>query len=1084
MTKTPHRTALITCAAQNAALACARSLHRAGWHVTLVDHDVQAKAFFSKACAHKHVVRRSPATHPDDYAREILDFLRETKIEVVVPVTDAAIFALLPYADELGKLAAVPWPSPDALRAAADKDATFRQAAELGFAIPGTWPVDNADALPGDLRYPLVIKPRSSMVEGRKVAVTYAADEASLRETLNDMPAGAFPVLLQERIVGPGEGYFGVWRQGEPVVECAHRRIREMPPSGGVSTLREAIALPDDMRDKARALLKKWKWHGPVMVEFKRGDDGRPYLMEVNGRLWGSLQLAVDAGVDVPLASVLVALDETVPPMPYCPGVHTRWLLGDFDATLTRTLKSESALHMPPDARSRGAWLRDFLLDFFRPGVKSEVFRCRDAGPFKAELRAWIANKWRMVKRRLGKGEVVTVAVHMHSTISYDGELSIAEIGDLMRKRGVQVCLLAEHDHKLTDDDVRCMVEQCAAASDESCLIVPGLEYEIPGGHHLIGYGVAELLDTSDPQKLCEAIRARGGLAVLAHPHKGVWQELPELPAALDGVEVWNTGHDGPHVPNAKRLRLLHEARKRNGDLPAYQGIDFHRLSNLRSARTFLRLTELSRAAVFEALRERHYRFGNRFVRLSSRGAGVAATALFDMSNRLIALLRKVKDRIKKPFRIRCWEYMGCDRADCPAHTKPEGDWMCWRVVGSFSGDEPPPCPGNFTDCRECDYYRMRTGLGQRRRRILHLIETGNPGGAEHMMLGLIKGLDRARYTSRVVLIKKGWLSEKVREANLGLSIMPLGSKDWRFVLRLARLVRRCEFDLLHSHEFTMNVYSFIAAVLSRRPSVATVHGNLSYLMARFRRRFAYQALARLRGPMIVVSEEMREQVAKNFGLPHRHLKVIPNGVVVPESMPTKKQLRDYRKAMNLPLDAFLIAVIGSLYPVKGQINLIEAMPTILDKHPKAHLAVIGRGKMREKLEQRVAELGIKKSVTFTGFREDAREALPAFDLIVVPSRYEGLSLLVIEAMASARPIVATHVGGNPEAIVNGESGLLVPPDDLPALADACLHLIGDEAFARQMGEAAQKRVRERFTREHMVSAYDELYRQLMERTK
>jgi glycosyltransferase involved in cell wall biosynthesis/predicted ATP-grasp superfamily ATP-dependent carboligase len=1076
-----RRAVLITCAAQNAALASARSLHRAGFHVTLADHEPRAKSFFSTACDEKLVLADAPGEQPERFAAAILEMLRRCRIDVLLPVTDAAIFALLPYRADLEKLTTVVWASPEALVAAADKEATMRRASEFGLPAPRTTYLQADDPTPPELRFPVVVKPRRSIVQGRKYPVAYADDEAALRAVLRGWPAGALPALVQERIVGPGQGYFAVWRHGEPVVEYAHRRLRETPPSGGVSTLREAIALPDDLRDYARRLLSAWRWHGPVMVEFKRGADGRPYLMEVNGRLWGSLQLAIDAGVDIPLAAVLVALGEPVPPMQARPGVRTRWEIGDLDATLVRLLKRDAALDLPPGAPSRARWLADFLLDFVRPGVRQEVWRWRDRGPFLADVRQWLV-KWNLGRRVLTHRRGALAVAHVHSTLSHDGEMTIADLASLLRREGVKICCLTEHAPDLDEAAVARMIAECARVSDDRFLMAPGLEFEFGPDCHLLG--VTTLLPEPDPIALCRAIHAAGGVAVLAHPRPGWLRERPELARELDGFEVWNTSHHGTYLPSATLLGELRALNRAGANLRAMHGVDLHRSINLKRARLFLRVAHFDWPAVRRALLDRAYSFGHAAVRVTPGGVGVVGRAIYHAGRGVIGLFRPLWKRLQAIGRVPCWEFVECDCADCPARRTPDGGLICWRTVGTFSRSDLRR-RGRDCDCTQCDYYRYRTGQGARRLRVMHLIETGNPGGAEQMMLSLIRGLDPARHTSQVVLLKPGWLEQKTREQGVSVIILPLARRfDWRFVLTLSRLVRRRGIDVLHSHEFAMNVYSSLVGLLTRRATVATVHGNLSYLQAHFRRRQAYRLIARLAGPMVVVSEEMKGQIAQRFDIAPAHLAVIPNGVAAPAQLPAPDEIRAARQKLNLPADAFLLAVIGSLYPVKGQMTLIEAMPALVAANPRAHLAVIGRGEMRAALEQRVAALGLTEHVTFTGYLDNVREHLAIFDLIVVPSRYEGLSLLVLEAMAVARPVIATHVGGNPEAIIDGESGLLVPPDDPPALGAACLRVMQDADFAARLGAAAQQRVRERFTLQHMVTAYEELYRRQVERRR
>jgi predicted ATP-grasp superfamily ATP-dependent carboligase len=164
------------------------------------------------------------------------------------------------------------------------------------------------------------------------------------------------PSLIQRRVIGEGQGLFVLMQEGTPLGMFAHRRVRERPPSGGVSVLRESIALPKSMVEATLKLLQGVKWHGVAMVEFKvDAATQRPVLMEINGRFWGSLQLAVDAGVNFPLHLLNMAMGvcETIPENGYRVGVKSRWLLGDLDQLVMRIRKSDRALNLPPGAPSR-----------------------------------------------------------------------------------------------------------------------------------------------------------------------------------------------------------------------------------------------------------------------------------------------------------------------------------------------------------------------------------------------------------------------------------------------------------------------------------------------------------------------------------------------------------------------------------------------------------------------------------------------------------------------------------------------------------------------------------------------------------
>ncbi len=1076
-----QRTVLVTCAAQNAALASIRSLHAAGWRVTAVDHDPRARGLASRAADRKVIAPHAPAGKPEAYAAWVVDYLAKHRTDVLLPITDAAIFALLPQREKLETLTALPWPASDALRAAADKNATFALARQLGVATPALRTVARDEPPPADLVYPVVVKPRASLVDGKKIAVTYATDAAALTDVLNGLPPAAFPVMLQQRIVGPGEGYFGVWRHGEPVVEFAHRRLREMPPSGGVSTLRESIPLPDDLREPSRRLLAHWRWHGPAMVEFKRDAAGRPYLMEVNGRLWGSLQLAVDAGMNAPLASALVALGAGVPPMTIRPGVRTRWFFGDLDATLVRLLKTNKALQMPPGAPGRWRWLAGVIADCFRPSVRSDSFRRDDPRPFFVEGRAWL-RKWAgLARKRLRRPNRVRMLAHMHSTISYDGEYSIEQLAALMRERGVHVCCLGEHSRFLTAAACARLVRECAAHSDADLLLVPGVEYDAEGGSHILGLGCAQIFPTARPQELRDAIRAAGGLPALAHPRPGELADRPEMQRAVDGVEVWNTMHDGDYVPNPDALDQHRRVQGKGIDLLPLHGNDFHFRDNLRAAHIEIELDgELTWPNVAAALRARRYRLTNRWLSFGPRACSRSTLTLVRLLHRAQIAASAVKHAWPDWRTPCCWDFLACRAgACCPAMTEPDGGVLCWRVVGTFSGvDRRGPCCNQLPDCRDCAYYRWRNEPAEGQPlRILHLIETSNPGGAETMMVNLAANLDRDRFTSHACLVKHGWLEQKLDEAKIPVTVLPLtGGTRWRFAWRLAQLARRRRYDVLHSHEFTMNAYVFAAGLLARKPTVATVHGNLEYVAAHWRRRWFYQLLTRFGGPMAAVSRETRRRLVEELGLPAKHMRVIANGVELPDGPHDAAEIRRWRRDFGLPEEGAIVAMVGRLQHVKGHDVMLAALPLLKAEGRAVKLAIVGQGERREALVAQMHRLGLDEDVIFVGYRENVGARLEAFDVIAAPSRYEGLSLAVIEAMAARRPVVATRVGGNPEAIEDGLSGLLVPPEDPAALAAACGRLLDDPAFAARLGAAARERVENEFSKARMVADYQRLY--------
>lgn len=223
-----------------------------------------------------------------------------------------------------------------------------------------------------------------------KFGVTIVTDADRLGPALDVYPPEAYPLLVQERVVGPGLGVFLLAWDGRTLAAFAHRRIREKPPTGGVSVYRESVAVEPDLRAYSEQLLEHFRWRGAAMVEFKRDTrTGTAYLMEINGRLWGSLQLAIDAGVDFPAFLVEAALGAPRAEVgSFREGIRCRWLWGDVDHLLwmLKTPRRVRAAH--PDLPGRLGALGRFLIPW-KPGDRFEVLRPGDPGPFLRETASW-----------------------------------------------------------------------------------------------------------------------------------------------------------------------------------------------------------------------------------------------------------------------------------------------------------------------------------------------------------------------------------------------------------------------------------------------------------------------------------------------------------------------------------------------------------------------------------------------------------------------------------------------------------------------------------------------------------------------
>jgi glutathione synthase/RimK-type ligase-like ATP-grasp enzyme len=384
------RGVLVTDGETRAALAAVRSLGRRGLAVHVASSAPRSLAAASRRCAAEHVTpdpEQSPAAWVEAIERAVQALPQPA---LVLPVTEVATANLLGHGVERRRLVAAPPRA--AFEIAVDKLALGERAAAAGLAVPRTrlleQPSDFA-ALPEGFAYPVIVKARRSRwldaAAWRRGGVHVVRDAEALRrlESAPDLGGGA---LLQELVPGHGEGLFFLADRGETRVVFSHRRLREKPPHGGVSVLCEA-APPDPLAAEAGArLLKDLGWHGVAMLELRRAPDGTGYVMELNPRLWGSLQLAIDAGVDFP--ALLVDLVRGAPIATPTPryGVRTRWLLGDVDHLWL-------ALRDADERRSTGRTRSRVLLDFARAfvdGARLEVLRWDDPRPFLRELAAWL----------------------------------------------------------------------------------------------------------------------------------------------------------------------------------------------------------------------------------------------------------------------------------------------------------------------------------------------------------------------------------------------------------------------------------------------------------------------------------------------------------------------------------------------------------------------------------------------------------------------------------------------------------------------------------------------------------------------
>jgi len=395
-----RETVLVTDGTQRAALALTRAYGKAGHRVVVAAERLPSLAGVSRYATWQGLVPDALEA-PGEFVTRLRQIIAEQRATVLVPVTEPALLAIL-AAPEVFPGCRVLAPSLERFLAVSDKARLLEAASSLGIAVPAQTVVPDIDAAPEAIttakHFPLVLKPARSVsgsgTDRVKVGARHARTRAELARELGAYPAAAFPIMLQQRIIGPGIGVFLLRWQGRTLARFFHRRLREKPPSGGVSVYAESVAPDEELQRQSEALLDQLGWNGVAMVEYKRDDaSGTPYLMEINGRFWGSLQLAIDAGVDFPNLLLAAELGQPVEPvLDYRLGLRWRWWWGSVDHLLARLRRSDAALALPPGELTRWRAVAS-LLSPWRRGEFSETFRRDDPRPFLRETLDWMLRR-------------------------------------------------------------------------------------------------------------------------------------------------------------------------------------------------------------------------------------------------------------------------------------------------------------------------------------------------------------------------------------------------------------------------------------------------------------------------------------------------------------------------------------------------------------------------------------------------------------------------------------------------------------------------------------------------------------------
>ena len=348
-------------------------------------------------------------------------------------------------------------------------------------------------------------------------------------------------------------------------------------------------------------------------------------------------------------------------------------------------------------------------------------------------------------------------------------------------------------------------------------------------------------------------------------------------------------------------------------------------------------------------------------------------------------------------------------------------------------------------------------------------------GGGELSLLALLEGLDRSRWFPTVVVPAEGAVSARCRTLGLPIHVIPLptirrpGPALLRSVMTLGALIRSTGASLLHANGSRAMFYAGLAGRLSGRPVIW--HVRVAH-----RDSLLDPLLARLASAVIVNSKAVGRRFS---GAPCGKVRCIYNGVDLERFNPRNPPL-ELRRSLDLPEEGPVVVSVGRFVAFKGYSYLLEAARRVQDTMPGVHWVLVGDGELRSELEAQCRSLGLKSRAHFTGWREDVPDVLALCDLFVLPSVVEHFGRVLIEAMAMGKAVVATDAGGVPEIVIQGETGLLVPPAQPKDLAEAVVTLLEDAPRAHRLGMAGRRRAETMFSLSRHVEAVETLYREVL----
>lgn len=362
---------------------------------------------------------------------------------------------------------------------------------------------------------------------------------------------------------------------------------------------------------------------------------------------------------------------------------------------------------------------------------------------------------------------------------------------------------------------------------------------------------------------------------------------------------------------------------------------------------------------------------------------------------------------------------------------------------------------------------------GQASLKILQIISSSATSGAERHSFSLSRQLKRLGHEVEVILPGEGWLPDILRQEGIPVHVSHMKGKGWSGTLALIlKLQRAKRFNVIHTHLTRAAYLGYFAGHLQRAPIITSVHiANNDQI---------YKRLARRRNRLVAVSNFVRGML-HGRGISERFIETVYNGTDFQDfEISDRGSVFD---EFGIPQDRKIIGLVGRVCPEKGHLEMVRAMREIRSEHPNAHAVFVGRveSSFEEELRHEVHEAGLADHLTLAGIRHDVPRILDAVTLTSMPSHIETFGVAAIEAMARGKAVVASNVGGLPEVVHHGQTGLLI--DLRPeSLAEAVNYLLSHETERERMGEMGRKMVERKFTNRVMAKRFERVYERALGR--